>query len=109
ISDPQTAVATIRETGLLEFVDFEYSPPPIGTIINTDCREPGGACGISSVAESAPDEEAPPDEGATDEEAAGEEPPAEPTPTGPAYHTVMTGRLLSDAYPIPPDRQVGLP
>ncbi|GAB4451441.1 MAG: protein translocase subunit SecD [Anaerolineae bacterium] len=108
ISDPQTAVATIRETGLLEFVDFQYSPPPIGTIISTDCREPGGACGIASVAESAPDEAAPSDEGATGEAATGQELPAEPTPAGPTYHTVMTGRLLGDAYPIPPDRQVGL-
>ncbi|MBN1287977.1 MAG: protein translocase subunit SecD [Anaerolineae bacterium] len=42
ISDPETAVATIRETGLLEFVDFGGAPLAVGTIIQTDTPK-GGA------------------------------------------------------------------
>jgi len=35
ISDPDLAISTIRETGLLEFVNAERSPIPEGTVIET--------------------------------------------------------------------------
>ena len=35
ISDPDLAISTIRETGLLEFVDAGFSPIPDGTVIET--------------------------------------------------------------------------
>ncbi len=115
ISDPEAAVATIRETGLLEFVDFGRTPLADGTPVNTDCREPGGACGISAAAEGetpAPGatvtvEATPPPTVEITPSPTPEEPVAQPTPTGPTYHTVMTGRLLSDAYPIPPNAEAG--
>ena len=96
ITDPEAAVGTIRETGLLEFVDFGYNPPPVGTLVRTDCWEPGGACHTTAESEaSVPQAEIPLTE-------------AEPTESeGPVYSTVMTGRMLSDAYPIPPDRTIG--
>ncbi len=34
--DPESAVELIRETALLEFVDFGLSPPPVGTYVLTD-------------------------------------------------------------------------
>ncbi len=40
ISDPDLAVSTIRETGLLEFVDAGNSPIPDGTFINTSMGGP---------------------------------------------------------------------
>lgn len=36
IEDPEQAIATIKETGLLEFVDVGPVPPPPGTPIQTD-------------------------------------------------------------------------
>jgi protein-export membrane protein SecD len=125
ISDPQIAVATIRETGLLEFVDFGRNPPPVGTHIRTDCKEPGGACGAGAEGQSrapglaalARQETPSPDDApeATPTEIQTPEPTPEATPSaaeevpqGPVYHTVMTGRVLSDAYPIAPNRQQGI-
>ena len=124
ISDPQAAVATIRETGLLEFVDFGYDPLAAGTPIRTDCWEPGGACGAppagASSTEGQPETQTPGNTPQATQEAATEAtaeatptttPEVTPTevPTGPTYHTVMTGRVLSDAYPIAPDRARGQP
>ena len=40
ISDPDLAVSTIRETGLLEFVDGGNTPIPEGTLINTSLGGP---------------------------------------------------------------------
>ena len=36
IEDEELAIATIRETGLLEFVDVDYAPREIGTVLKTD-------------------------------------------------------------------------
>ncbi len=40
ISDPELAISTIRETGLLEFVDAGRTPIPDGTIITTSLGGP---------------------------------------------------------------------
>ncbi len=34
--DPESAVDLIRDTALLEFVEFGFNPPPVGTYIQTD-------------------------------------------------------------------------
>lgn len=36
VSDPEEAIATIRETGLLEFVHMGLNPLPEGTVVTTD-------------------------------------------------------------------------
>jgi preprotein translocase subunit SecD len=36
IEDPEDAIATIRETGLLEFVHMGFNPLPEGTLVQTD-------------------------------------------------------------------------
>ena len=36
IENEELAIATIRETGLLEFVDVDYAPREIGTVLKTD-------------------------------------------------------------------------
>ncbi len=93
IQDPEAAIASIRQTGLLEFVD------PAGDIlvedqaIQTDCAvpQPGGTCltaeqaGLSATP---PVTATAPITGTT---------PV--TPTGKVYHTVMTGAILADARP----------
>lgn len=38
--DPQTALAGLKQTGLLEFVDMGTNPVPEGTLIQTDCINP---------------------------------------------------------------------
>jgi len=65
VTDTEQVVAVLRQTGLLEFVDFGDNPPPEGTIIRTDYYESGA--------------EIP--EGAQVDET--------------VYHTVMTGAQLA--------------
>ncbi len=121
IEDPDMAIATIRETGLLEFVNFGSTPLEIGTRVMTDYRlelqqqaeeaqSEGTVTPESEATEGTPSESPTPEEEATPTE-------AEPTPTegegeeeysGRVYHTVMTGAHLASAYLIPPDPARGL-
>jgi protein-export membrane protein SecD len=68
-SDPDSAVDLIRETALLEFVDFGYNPPPEGSLIETDY-----------------------DRGSAEQDTTGGE-----DLTGIEYHTAMTGEILQSA------------
>ena len=43
ISDPELAISTLRETGLLEFVDAGRTPIPDGALIQTSLGGPGAA------------------------------------------------------------------
>jgi preprotein translocase subunit SecD len=67
-TDPEKALETIKQTGLLEFVEMDYSPLPDGMIIKTDF----------AVGEQAD---------LTDEEVSTEET---------IYHTVMTGAVIKN-------------
>ncbi len=80
ISDPELAIRTIRETGLLEFIDAGRTPIPEGTPVQTTF---GG--GPPSESEPAPD--TPPEAEATAEAQA----PAQPEQI---YETVITGSDL---------------
>ncbi len=74
INNPEEVVASVKQTGLLEFVDFGSSPLPDGTVIKTDQGAPGTAT------------------------------PASDTTTKPAdrvYHTVMTGTALQSVLVQP--------
>jgi preprotein translocase subunit SecD len=73
LEDPEQAIATIRETGLLEFVHMGDSPLPIGTIVQTDF-------GIDS--ESAIPHDYDPED------------PESPLVYDEVLHTVMTGAAL---------------
>lgn len=73
IQDPEDAIATIRETGLLEFVHMGFAPLPEETIITTDYGQPT---------------EGDIDDGVIDEEI----PLLDEFPgVDEVYHTVMTG------------------
>jgi preprotein translocase subunit SecD len=75
VRDPEEAIATIRETGLLEFVHMALNPLPEGTIVTTD---------FAVASDSGP--QPVPTEGQTG---------PEPTPVpGEVLHTVMTGEVI---------------
>lgn len=77
-SDPEKALATIKQTGLLEFVEMGDTPVPEGTVIKTDF---GSAESPSQIPGASPT----PQFGST-----------ETAPTETIYHTVMTGDTLSN-------------
>jgi preprotein translocase subunit SecD len=96
VSDPQQAIETLKETGLLEFVDVGSDPVAEGQLIRTDCLDPSKVdCGNPSgiIPTPAPTAAGTPDATAAATPAA----TAEPTPSGPVYHTVMTGVAIQDA------------
>ncbi len=97
IADPDAAVATLKQTGLLEFVDLGSLALPAGTTIRTDHGqaepEPGPSGSATPAQDGTPAAGTPtsaPTEATT---------PAAPTPVpeGPVYHTVMTGAALETA------------
>ncbi len=93
ISDPDLAISTIRETGLLEFVDAGVSPLPDGTPVQTT---------FGGDADAAPAQEPAPAEPSESEEGAAETPE-------PVYETIITGSDLdqvSNAILNPDTRQV---
>ncbi|MEW6031159.1 MAG: protein translocase subunit SecD [Chloroflexota bacterium] len=76
VTNPDDVMATLGQTGLLEFVDFGYEPMPEGTRVQTDF-------GLDPVSQPT-----------STPEPAATETPAEDAPV--VYHTVMTGTELTD-------------
>jgi protein-export membrane protein SecD/preprotein translocase SecF subunit len=83
VSDPELAIRTLRETGLLEFVDAGNSPVPEGTIITTSLGGKEEAVSEGESAETPAAETAPATEG--------EESPAQDERV---YDTIITGSDL---------------
>lgn len=83
IEDEEMAIATIRETGLLEFVDVGQAPKDIGAVLKTDLltgkESPEPADTITATQTVT---------------GTGE---VSPTPESPVYHTVMAGSALKTA------------
>jgi preprotein translocase subunit SecD len=79
VEDPELAIATIRETGLLEFVDVGNTFLPPGTLVETDFG------GTVPPTEPTPTVEITETTTIT---------PTAPVPPEPVYTTVMTGREL---------------
>ena len=85
--DPQTALAGLKQTGLLEFVSMGTTPVEVGTTIQTDCLNPalvdcGNPTGTLPIPTPVP----------TTTTAV--------TPTAPIpgpFHTVMSGVAIADA------------
>jgi preprotein translocase subunit SecD len=67
IKNPEEAIAAVKQTGLLEFVDLGSTPLPDGTEIKTDQSAPGTATPATDTTTAAKDK---------------------------VYHTVMTGTAL---------------
>jgi len=96
VSNPEEVVASLQQTGLLEFVDMGTTPVDPGTVIKTDFAQSETTDGASITAT--------PEATATTD-------PNQPTPTAvpgeatpaagqeaPVYHTVMTGADLKEAH-----------
>jgi preprotein translocase subunit SecD len=92
LDDPEEALALLKQTGLLEFVDTGAQSLAPGTLIQTD---------IAITSNPAVTPTVDPTLGATADatqtgEATPTETPAE-VPAGPVYHTIMTGAALESA------------
>jgi preprotein translocase subunit SecD len=105
IKDPERAIETFGETGLLEFIDAGTSFLPAGTIVTTT-GEVGATTPITSTATVTATTEAvtpSPEPAVTATVAVTATPTVEITPTlpseaeGPVYQTILTGRHLTDA------------
>jgi preprotein translocase subunit SecD len=114
IADPEQAVATIKETGLLEFIQISEADllalPPDGSVVTdfgqapqeeaqtTQATQPPEA--IESEAQPTPTTEATPTSVPTQEPtpapSSGEEAQPTPEPTPKVFHTVMTGAELEN-------------
>lgn len=79
-TDPEKALSTIKQTGLLEFVEMGQNPLPPGTKIQTDYLSGG---------------EAQPTASPTETGSSSVITPTNPTQPETVYHTVMTGAALA--------------
>jgi len=88
IEDPERAIETFGETGLLEFVDAGYSYLPPGTVVTTT-EVVAPLAPITPTVTISPAPDVTPTVSVT---------PTVPTePAGPGYETVLTGRHLTGA------------
>jgi preprotein translocase subunit SecD len=97
IQDPEAAVASLKQTGLMEWIDAGGTPLSVGTVVETDY-----ASSSSTVTDTAATAAATVDattvatEAATTEAGATEATPTETAmPAATVYHTVMTGSSLT--------------
>ena len=92
LQDPSQVLASLQQTGLLEFVDMGTTPVKVGTIIQTDF-------GTSSTTTTGTPATASPTDvptiTPTTDPAATPAPTPAPTAAPTIYHTVMTGAALS--------------
>ena len=96
VSNPEDVVASLQQTGLLEFVDMGTTPVQAGTKIRTDHAQSttdGAASTTATPAATGTAESAQP----TPTTAPGQ-PTATPAAEAPVYHTVMTGADLKEAH-----------
>jgi len=124
IQDPDEAIATIRETGLLEFVDAGTRFLPPMTVVqttypqlasqgaethSTDGETPATGTPTSTLEIEPPAEVVTPTEDEAGDVAAGEESPLpddRPVVTDTVFATVLTGQHLQTAY-VQRDEQTG--
>ncbi len=105
ISDPDTAVTTLRQTGLLEFVDAGYTILTPGTQVLTSFSQTGeyGLVTPTPVPTETPSpsvtitQEITTTEVVTPTAVAATEPTPSPTPEVRVFHTLITGRYLESA------------
>jgi preprotein translocase subunit SecD len=95
VSNPEEVVASLQQTGLLEFVDTGDYRPPEGTILQTDYLSAAPSQPEATpTADSAQPTATPAADGAQSE--------ATPTADQTVYHTVMTGKEL-DSVGVSPN------
>ena len=97
ITNPQDAINTLKQTGLLEFVEVGAQVVAPGLVMQTDCLDPSKVdCGnpAGATPTPAPTVAATP---TTAPEATAEVSATATAVPGPIYHTLMTGVALRDA------------
>lgn len=96
VSNPEEVVASLQQTGLLEFVDMGTTPVDPGTVIRTDFAQSDTTDAGSATATPEATTTADPNQPTATAV------PGEPTPVAgqeaPVYHTVMTGADLKEAH-----------
>jgi len=121
VTNPQEAIDTLKQTGLLEFVDVGNAAPNPGTLIKTDCIDPSKVdCGNPTGALPVPTAAVTPTAALTPTAPAGTPAATQAlsgtitggtpavtatatstvtstVPAGPTYHTVMTGVAIQSA------------
>ncbi len=110
VTDPQSAINTLKETGLLEFVELNSQQEALtltGQTIQTDFGlsnstelpiTPTAEAGSAAATETSTAAPEPTTVPTTEASASPTAVPASPTPAAPiVYHTVMTGTALSGA------------
>ncbi len=95
IKDPELAIATLRETGLLEFVDAGTIFLAPGTEVRTSFRETGVVGLVTPTLEPTASPEATPEVASSDQVTP--TPEASPTPAPRIFQTIITGRHLKTA------------
>jgi preprotein translocase subunit SecD len=97
LQDSTQVIASLQETGLLEFVDMGTTPVVAGTIIQTDfgTSTNGTATTPGTTVESSSPTPVVPTQTPTTDPNATPAPTPEPTAAPTIYHTVMTGAALS--------------
>jgi preprotein translocase subunit SecD len=96
VSNPEEVVASLQQTGLLEFVDMGTTPVDSGTVIKTDFAQSDTTDAGSTTATPEATTTADPNQPTPTAV------PGQPTPAAgqeaPVYHTVMTGADLKEAH-----------
>nr|BAL53450.1 preprotein translocase subunit SecD [uncultured Chloroflexota bacterium] len=118
VDNPDQVVATLQQTGRLEFVEMGNEPVPEGTLIQTDYGQQGSSSPGNDGAKVTPPAEMTPSAASTATPIPPETPSATPvaagTPSAPepaaqakVYHTVLTGAALEPARILVRQDQVG--
>ena len=92
LQDPAQVIASLQQTGLLEFVDMGTTPVAAGTVIQTDFGTSSSSTTTTPGTETATQV---PTETATTDPSATPGPTATPEVAPIIYHTIMTGAALS--------------
>lgn len=94
VTDPEQVISSLKQTGLLEFVDMGTAQPGEGSIVKTDYGKSGTGANPSVTPTSGFDAAT---ATVTPTAAAGEATATAIVPTEPIYHTIMTGAGLRSA------------
>lgn len=97
VSNPEEVVASLQQTGLLEFVDMGTTPVNSGTVVQTDFAKSDTTATTSTTA--TPEATATAGSAQATPTTAAAQPTAAPTQAAATiYHTVMTGADLKEAH-----------
>lgn len=112
VENPEQVIASLQQTGRLEFVDMGSTPVPEGTLIQTDYGQTGSASPSDQATPlpSTPTPEAtntPASATPSPEVTPTPSPEATPAPENKVYHTVLTGAALDPARIVVRQDQVG--